>query len=1142
MRHGLISGVLALLVAMLLPVVPAQAVSLGKITIASHLGEPFFAEVSVLLDEGENPAAVFVELATPADFQMLEVYRDSSLAQLSVEMRNDARGLRAELTSMAPINSGFFNLVLKSRYELATHFKKYPVFLDLPEKTSGMAIPPLAHEVAPAAEVRLPAPTLPAPLLAPEASLPVPTMPMANGKQPAVGSHAVPIASAGAPAAPDAVESDWARTNRYGPMVYGDTIGTVAMRLRKDERYTVQQVMMALFEKNRGKFTDENINLIRAGTFIEVPSAAEVAATTPEQARAMLGEQQKRWRDMVSEPRYAAVAEAQRTRYSKRVRIGEMASGVAAADAGAATKAAAAPVAPVAGAAQPTTVFKADPAVAAQLSALQDEHEKLKGQLADSQKRVAELESRPGDAEAEAAVAKAKKLEIQVARLQGDLDQARQEAEASAGFDMLVWILLGAVVLLGGALGFVLYKKRGKRAAPAFAETAAAPGAWASSAAIDDVPEIDVEELPASAPQATVRAFTPAPQPSARYDAPQLTDSIPNLTDHDTAEMEPFNEPVEEEPDPNVDYLAEADVYLRYGMDDEALQQVRMAIRQRANNVKAHVKLVQLLHGNGDMAGVQEAISAAGRTLLGNDLEQFQQGIAELGSVALSANTGMKAAEERMATGTVRTVVQPSHEAAMTLRSGDVDDLKPAATVAAATAAAISAADDFGALDFDLSGLSALDEMPSAPAEESGFDDLDFGGFELGGQEDAGEVASAAPSSESSVGQAIDADEEGFDFESPGLDFITDTGSSAKAEVTTAAPEPESDTGLDFGWRGGDEAGLEFSPSGVATAPTVAPQQEHETSAGSSSLADDYGLAMDGFDFDFGASSSAKSVEDSEKTMIEAGFGGDALGSAVEAEDKSMGLDDGGLDFSFSAPAAAEKSLFATEDAVTEEPLLSAAGGDDLFSLPAEDASAFDEMQVQVAGAESLSFAGDEGGFDFRFDQQPSASSELGLAAAPAVDQRASGSRDLGFSFDLDISESEAPSASGETPAAAVSHAPSSGFDLNFDLEGFDDFEKSDLGEEMQDFVSTLQMTAKQLRDEEERSDVDDAMISNVIGGGALPGSASGGDDLDSTMNLDNLISELGFDGDFDIEDVSSDSLENDRERSLKAKGKGLDF
>ncbi len=620
----------------------ALAVALGNIEVTSHLGEPFHAEVPLHLAKGERITSVFVEPASPSEYRILEVYRDPALNVIRTDIKNDARGARVELSSDSPIEAPFFNLVLKVRHGHATHFKKFPIFLDLPQAR-------------------------------PAAVKPLPTVSAAQPREQATEAGvAAGGAAAAAAAQPKETEAPafkpydgWARIGRYGPMVYGDTISTVARRLRIDDRYTMAQVMMALFYKNRSKFDHDNVNLIKAGTYLDVPKAREVEAISPAKARQLLAEHNRVWAQLKKQPRYAAVAEAQKNRYKARVRVGKAATGVAAAPATEASPATApagkggeskvaTPARPVeatnkpaaqGGAAQ-ETAGETGPA-AARVKELERQNAELQQKLKDAETRMEALSAKLASPDVAAANARIKKLELRLARLQAELDRQKQAHETGGAAGWMVYGLGGLVVVLLAVVGWLLSRMR-RMSAPAMADVAqAAGGAAAMEApeagadfeeAVQEFEEVGEGELEAAA--AGGEATESTRQMSADEYKDAFTDSVPDLTESDTAEMEPFQEAVEEEPDPNVDYLAEADVYLRYGMEEEALRQLRLAIKQRPDNAEAHARLVQTLKASGDEAAAEEAASQARETLAGDALKAFEDALAAGAGGAAEAEGG----------------------------------------------------------------------------------------------------------------------------------------------------------------------------------------------------------------------------------------------------------------------------------------------------------------------------------------------------------------------------------------------------------------------------------------------------------------------------------------------------------------------
>ena len=580
-----------------------QAASLGKVDVASHLGEPFYAEVPLGLDEGEAISSIFVELASPADYQILEVFRDSAVGAIRADVKNDSRGSRVELTSTSAVEAPFLNLILKVRYGRATHFKKFSIFLDLPRAAK--------------------------PNSSVEKVLPVKRIEDITAN-PMLEAAPVEEKLAQETQASFKAYDGWARAEEYGPMVYGDTISTVADRLRVDARYSRQQVMMALFEKNKSKFDKGNVNLINAGTYLKVPSAQEVEHVSRAQALSLLKEHNAKWKELTKQTKYARVQEAQKNRYGKHVRMGETASGVASQPIAQKVKNAElkSPVVEkniIENAAEQASSVGGN-LQSDEATTLRQENDSLQQRLKAMEMKMAKLAAQPTATEGLAASnARIKKLELQLARQVGELEKARKQASAQQGGNegsgLLTWILMGIVALLSMIAGYLAYALRGQRSHPVEQETIA-------ETMVEEV-EVETIEEPKVVEEAEVENIDVEPvdfeatlMASADDLQAPLTQTIPELTDEDTSEMEAFGEP-DEEPDPNVDYLTEADVYMRYGMEDEAEKQVGMALRLRTDNKDAHIKLTQIRHARGNQTGVEEAASTARSVLVGDALATF---------------------------------------------------------------------------------------------------------------------------------------------------------------------------------------------------------------------------------------------------------------------------------------------------------------------------------------------------------------------------------------------------------------------------------------------------------------------------------------------------------------------------------------
>ena len=83
----------------------------------------------------------------------------------------------------------------------------------------------------------------------------------------------------------------------YGPVQRADTLWVLALRFRGDAVVSAQQAMIAVLRANPEAFVDGNINALRTGVTLRVPSAEEMAAVAPAEATAEFGRHEEAWRN-----------------------------------------------------------------------------------------------------------------------------------------------------------------------------------------------------------------------------------------------------------------------------------------------------------------------------------------------------------------------------------------------------------------------------------------------------------------------------------------------------------------------------------------------------------------------------------------------------------------------------------------------------------------------------------------------------------------------------------------------------------------------------------------------------------------------------------------------------------------------------
>src|SRR5690606_32930641 len=81
----------------------------------------------------------------------------------------------------------------------------------------------------------------------------------------------------------------------YGPVKANDTLWEIAENLRPSDAVSVQQTMIALQRANPGAFINGNINLLKRGQVLRVPSESEIRELDPRFALTEVASQNERW-------------------------------------------------------------------------------------------------------------------------------------------------------------------------------------------------------------------------------------------------------------------------------------------------------------------------------------------------------------------------------------------------------------------------------------------------------------------------------------------------------------------------------------------------------------------------------------------------------------------------------------------------------------------------------------------------------------------------------------------------------------------------------------------------------------------------------------------------------------------------------
>lgn len=772
----------------------AQAAGLGKLTVNSALGQVLNAEIDLVSIQPGELDSLTARVASPEAFRDARVEYSSALRLLrfAVDKRPNGQPY-IKVTSVAPVNEPFVDVLIEVTWPAGRIQREYPILLDPPGYAEGRVAPPAVTAAAPT-----PRATETPPAAEPAVA---PSSPVAE----ATSAAGTPSASAEMPsgAAAAATPATNAGTDTYGPVQKGETLRKIAEQV-KPSTVSMEQMLVSLYRENKAAFAGNNMNRLKTGQILKVPSADEVAQVETRDANREIRAHVADWKSY-RETLAGGVASLPTRADSSIAASGRIASA-----------AVTPPAPPPASSSDVLKLSRTDAGKGApgkggagsqdRLNALQEEVTAKDKALKEAQSRVADLEkqirdmqhlldlkgaapAKPADtkvavaptpvpAPAPAKVEPPKVAEVKPAEAPKAVEPTPAPAEAPKveppqpaeppkvaetpkpppkaaakkapppkewyeDIDMTYVALGGAAVLGIPLIAFLFMRRRKERAE-------AGPSSSMTSAFPSDL----------------------KPSTGTGKAGGGLVDTGNSsfLTDFD--KTGPGTIDTDE-----VDPVAEAEVYIAYGRDAQAEEILKEAMARDKNRHEIALKLLEIYHAR-KSATAFETVAKELRAAVG-DTHPLWQKAAAMGAQIDPANSLYAAA----AAGTATFTAMSPAPAAAPSKPPDLDfDLDGGANVSATEAAASAPAPDF---DLDLDGdRKAPAAAPDLPLESAPSIDFD--------------IAPSAPAARAVDVSAEQPKEEkpAFDFDLSGLDFPS--SKPAAAPAAPAAPAAAASGSLDL--------------------------------------------------------------------------------------------------------------------------------------------------------------------------------------------------------------------------------------------------------------------------------------------------------------------------------------------------------
>ena len=228
----------------------AQALGLGPLMVTSNLGQPLRAEIPLLSLHRSARHSVHVAIASGADFAAAGLRKSRALRAIHCSVRRAGGGYEIVLHSRQPIDEPFLHFLLHVRWSGGSLLHMYTALLN---PTSGITMLPQGGSIP---RVR-------------------------------------PIATEAAASAP--VRPQRSRHPATTVIRPGETLWAVATRTAPHAG-TMPQALEAFLRTNPRAFFQRNVNDLRAGSVLKIPTAQEIRAISAHHATIWLASQDRAWR------------------------------------------------------------------------------------------------------------------------------------------------------------------------------------------------------------------------------------------------------------------------------------------------------------------------------------------------------------------------------------------------------------------------------------------------------------------------------------------------------------------------------------------------------------------------------------------------------------------------------------------------------------------------------------------------------------------------------------------------------------------------------------------------------------------------------------------------------------------------------
>ena len=253
------------------------ALELGAVTVESALNQPLRMRVELLQLGDTQLQDISVSMASSADFERLNIDRDSVLSNIRFSIESTSQGGVVILTSSQIVREPYLSLILDTRWPNGRLLSEHTILLDLPVFDGQQSTAEIRQSTSPILQPATGVQATDAQLFVESSAV----------SEPSSASSAVSLGPEVMSAGPEVIEAE-EEPALVEPETLetdgSDTLSYIALQVRPNTVVSMQQTMLALQGLNPEAFADGNINGLRSGQVLRIPTLEEIQSIDPRDA------------------------------------------------------------------------------------------------------------------------------------------------------------------------------------------------------------------------------------------------------------------------------------------------------------------------------------------------------------------------------------------------------------------------------------------------------------------------------------------------------------------------------------------------------------------------------------------------------------------------------------------------------------------------------------------------------------------------------------------------------------------------------------------------------------------------------------------------------------------------------------------